>query len=153
MQGLKLNKDIYMLYFYEIKETEQGFIGDVPDLEMETIEFKTKEEVVDALNKGLSTFIEMAYRQNNKRIPLPTTREFKKGDHYLYIPIKYQLRISLWNTMYDKHIRLIDLAKMLNVSRAQVQKFFGDKITCSVEFYEEALKVLNTYPTVKCISR
>ncbi len=55
--------------------------------------------------------------------------------------------------MYDKHIRLIDLAKMLNVSRAQVQKFFGDKITCSVEFYEEALKVLNTYPTVKCISR
>lgn len=141
-----------MFYKYEIKEESGKFIGFVEDLDLETQPLDTMEEAKETLIKGLSGFIELQYRRQKLPVPLPSTK-VSEGDSFLYVPIKLQLRILLWNTMLEKRYRQADLAKMLGVSRAQAQMYVNGSSGVSVESYEKALKAMGVYPSVSLAER
>lgn len=136
-----------MIYAYEIEKKDDGFVGYVPDLDMRTKPQENEEKAEDVLTDGLSAYIEMAYRANGKPIPLPVTDCTDKMA--LYVPIKLQLRILLWNTMLEKHLKQTELAQMLGVSRVVVNQMINGKNAVSVERYEEALKALGKIPDVQ----
>lgn len=135
-----------MLYAYEIKETEDGFIGFVNDLDFSTKPQKTAEEAELVLTDGFSGFIELVYRKKGKPIPLPKTD--CEGKMALYVPIKLQLRISLWNTLLEQHIKQTELADKLKVSKAQVNQMLCGKGSTSESKYEDALRILGKTPNV-----
>ena len=97
--------------------------------------------------KGLSGFIELQYRKQKLPIPLPR-HNIEEGDRVLYIPLKLQLRILLWNTMLTRRYRAADIAKLLGVSRQQVQMYVNGSSGVSVESYEKVLKLLGVYPSI-----
>lgn len=135
-----------MIYAYDIKETPEGFVGYVKDLELETMPQPTAEEVGTLLPKVVAGFIELQYRRKHKPIPLPATRPAK--DRALYVPIKLQLRILLWNTMQEKKVKQVELGEMLGESKAMIQQYFSGG-NVSVEKYERALQALGKYCEVK----
>ncbi len=139
-----------MLYFYSVKETKEGFVGYVEDVDLETQPQPTREEAVLAVKQGFSGYIELVYRRNRKPIPLPKKRPLE-GEAF-YAPIKLQLRILLWNAMMEKHISQKELAEKLKVSPQQVQQLVSGKGATSVEKYEEILQMLGCYPDVNLIS-
>ncbi len=135
-----------MIYAYEIEKAADGFVALVPDLDMRTKPQATEEQAEDVLVEGMSAYIEMAYRAKGNPIPLPETDCTDKMA--LYIPIKLQLRILLWNTMQEKHLKQTELAELLGVSRVVVNQMINGKNAVSVEKYEEALQVLGKFPDV-----
>ena len=136
-----------MIYAYEVEKKDDGFVGYVPDLDMHTKPQDSEEKAENVLVEGLSAYVEMAYRANGKPIPLPVTDCTDKMA--LYVPIKLQLRILLWNTMLDKHLKQTELAQLLGVSRIVVNQMINGKNAVSVEKYEEALKALGKFPDVQ----
>lgn len=139
-----------MFYKYTITEQDQKFVGLVKELDFETIPLDSIEEVKDTLIKGMSAFIEENFRKHKLQIPLPTEK-INDGDSVLYVPIKLQLRILLWNTMVEKRYRQADIAKMLGVSRTQAQLYVNGSAGVSVESYEKVLKLMNVYPSISLI--
>lgn len=104
----------------------------------------TEDEVSYVLTECLSAYIELAYRAKRKTIPLPSTRA-ADNSLTLYVPIKLQLRIHLWNTMLEQRYRQSDLAKLLNVSNAMINQMVNGKGNISAERYEEVLQLLGKY--------
>lgn len=137
-----------MIYAYEIKKTEEGYIGHVYDLDFDTKPQPSSEQVEEVISEGLSGVIELKYRKNKKPIPLPVTEAIEYG---AYVPVKLQLRILLWNTMLEQHVTQTELAEKLEISKAHMNQFFiTDNV--SVEKYEEALQVLGIIPTVTSLN-
>ena len=137
-----------MIYAYEIKKTEEGYIGHVYDLDFETKPQPSSEKVKEVISEGLSGVIELKYRKNKKPIPLPSTEVTEYG---AVVPIKLQLRILLWNTMLDQHVTQTELAEKLGISKAHMNQFFiSDHV--SVEKYERAINNLKKEITVKIMN-
>ena len=128
-----------MFYKYSIREVEKKFYGYVEDLDLESLPQNSADEAKEALIKGLSGFIEIQYRKQKLPIPLPK-HNITEGDQVLYIPLKLQLRILLWNTMLTRRYRSADIAKLLGVSRQQAQMYINGSSGVSVESYEKVLK-------------
>ena len=136
-----------MFYKYSIREVEKKFYGYVEDLDLESLPQNSADEAKEALIKGLSGFIEIQYRKQKLPIPLPK-HNITEGDQVLYIPLKLQLRILLWNTMLTRRYRSADIAKLLGVSRQQAQMYINGSSGVSVESYEKVLKLLCVYPSI-----
>ena len=136
-----------MFYKYSIREVEKKFYGYVEDLDLESLPQNSADEAKEALIKGLSGFIEIQYRKQKLPIPLPK-HNITEGDQVLYIPLKLQLRILLWNTMLTRRYRSADIAKLLGVSRQQAQMYINGSSGVSVESYEKVLKLLGVYPSI-----
>lgn len=127
-----------MLYFCNVKKTDDGYVGIVSDVELETLPQPTQDEAINAIKQGFSAWIELNYRKRKKPIPLPHATE---TEYAFSIPIKLQLRILLWNAMLSQYITQTELAEKLGISKAHMNQFFiTDNV--SVEKYEEALQVL-----------
>lgn len=137
-----------MIYAYEIKETPEGFIGYVYDLELETLPQPSAEEVASLLPQVVAGFIELQYRRKHKSIPLPQAQPI--NGRALYVPIKLQLKILLWNTMQEKKIKQVELGEKLGESKAMIQQYFNGG-NVSVEKYERALQALGKYCNVMSI--
>lgn len=135
-----------MLYAYDIKETSEGFVGECFDLDFVTKPQKTFDDAEETLTDGFAGFIELVYRKKGKPIPLPATD--CKNKMALYVPIKLQLRILLWNTMLEQHIKQVELADKLGVSKAQINQMLCGKGGTSESKYEEALRILGKTPNV-----
>ena len=135
-----------MLYSYEIEKTDKGFVGYVEDLGFETKPQTSEDDVEFVLTECLSAFVETMYRAKVKKIPLPTTS--CDGKLALYVPIKLQLRILLWNTMKDQCVKQTELAEKLGVSKAMINQMVNGRGAISSEKYEEVLQVLGKYPKV-----
>lgn len=137
-----------MIYAYEIKKTDEGYVGHVFDLDFNTKPQPSSEKVEEVISEGLSGVIELKYRKNKKPIPLPVTEAIEYG---AYVPVKLQLRILLWNTMLDQHVTQTELAEKLEISKAHMNQFFiTDNV--SVDKYEEALQLLGIIPTVTSLN-
>lgn len=127
-----------MIYVFEIKKTDEGYIAYIPDVDIETKPQETEEMACQAFMEGFAGAIELKYRKKKQPIPLPN---IKDGEYGFKIPIKLQLRILLWNAMLDKHVSQTQLAEKLGISRAYMNQFFiTDNV--SVEKFEEALEAL-----------
>ena len=137
-----------MIYAYEIKKTDEGYVGHVFDLDFDTKPQPSSEKVEEIISEGLSGVIELKYRKNKKPIPLPVTEAIEYG---AYVPLKLQLRILLWNTMLDQHVTQTELAEKLGISKAHMNQFFISE-NVSVEKYEEALQLLGIIPTVTSLN-
>ncbi|MGN0902412.1 MAG: hypothetical protein ACI4M9_03930 [Succinivibrio sp.] len=127
-----------MIYIYEIKKVDGGFVAYVPDVDIETKPQPTEEAAADVLEEAFAGAIEVKYRKQKKLIPLPVVKE---GEYGLSVPLKLQLRILLWNTMQEQHVSQTELAEKLGISKARMNQFFISELV-SVEKYEEALEAL-----------
>ena len=135
-----------MLYAYEIKETQEGFVGYVSDLDFSTKPQKTVEDAENVLTDAFLAYIEVVYRKNRKPIPLPKTS--CEGKMALYIPIRMQLRFLLWNTMLEQNLKQTEMAEKLGISKAQMNQMLCGKGSTSESKYEDALRVLGKTPNV-----
>lgn len=136
-----------MIYGYEVEKTPEGFVAKVAVLGMTTKPQESEDAAGEVLREGMSGFIELQYRRRKKPIPVPD--KMPEAGNALYIPIKLQLRILLWNTMMEKHISQTELAQLLKITRQQVQRYVDGSDTVSVEKYEQALIALDVCPTVE----
>ena len=137
-----------MLYAYKVDKTDEGYVGYMPDVDLETLPQPTEDEAVEAIKQGFSGYIEFTYRRRKKPIPLPAT---EPEERVMYTPVKLQLRILLWNAMLESHVTQTELAKKLGISRQHMSQFFTAS-NVSVEKFEEALTALEYYPHVSTIS-
>lgn len=136
-----------MKYCFEIVKTDAGYVGRVPDLDLETKPMPSEDEAAGLVGRGASAYMEVEYRRRRKPIPLPSA-PLKDGGRALFIPVKGQLRILLWNALLERHMTQAELASRLGMSRAQAGKFFRDAAGVSVEKYEEALAALGLHAGV-----
>ncbi len=133
-----------MLYAYEIIREDEKYIGYVPDLVFKTKPQASETDAEKVLTDGLSGFIELVYRQEKKMIPLPKTSV--KDKRALYVPIKLQFRILLWNLMRKQKISQTELSEKLGVSKQMVNQLINGKGNVSAERYEEIFQILGVYP-------
>lgn len=138
-----------MIYAYEIKKTEEGYIGHVFDLDFDTKPQPSSEKVEEVISEGLSGVIELKYRKNKKPIPLPSTEVTEYG---AIVPVKLQLRILLWNTMLENHVTQTEMAAILGISKAHLNQFFITE-NVSVEKYENAFFIFDKDITVNIMKK
>ena len=138
-----------MLYAYEITKVNEKYVGYVPDLEFKTKPQDTEENAETVLTDGLSAFIEVVYRKEKRMIPLP--KLCVDGKKALYVPIKLQFRILLWNLLRKQKISQKELADKLGVSTQMVNQMLNGKGNVSAERYEEIFQTLGVYPHLEII--
>ena len=85
--------------------------------------------------------MELHYRRERKAIPLPS--DVQPNEKGLYIPIRVQAKILLWNLLIERGMTLNDLAAMLEVSASQAQRLVDlTKKGASIEAIEDVLNTL-----------
>lgn len=135
-----------MFYRLEIHQTDDGFVCVIPDLKMETVPQLTEREAIDGASKAMSGFIELEYRRKHKPIPLPSP--VGKDDRVAYVPLRLQLRITLWNAMIRTGVTQVELAAKLNISKGAVNQYVNGSSNIGPEAYERALIAIGEYPNI-----
>ncbi len=83
---------------------------------------------------------ELSYRQQKKAMPLPTP--VHDGEERIYVPIRVQARILLWNTIVEKGMSMTEFAKAIGSSPSQAQRLVDFSKSASPENIEQALAEL-----------
>ena len=73
-------------------------------------------------------------------MPLPTP--VQEGEMKVYVPIRVQARILLWNTIIEKGLNMTKFAKAIGVSNSQAQRLVDFTKKASPESIEIALSKL-----------
>ena len=129
-----------MLYFFKSYKTEDGQFearcDDIPGVVFGPNE--TIEALYENLSEGALLYsLQEGFRRRRKAIPLPKST---KGDVVVYVPVRAQAKILLWNTLVGKGTKLADLSRALGVSASQTQKLVDlTKDLASMEAIEKAL--------------
>lgn len=138
--------------FYAIKLTKQenGYLVTSPDLPECVYDAKTAEDAEKDASQLLPGVMEFIYRRKRRAIPLP--KPVEKGDIPIRVPVKVQAKILLWNYMVENRYRLTDIAKMLDISVAQAQRYVDlSKDGASLRAIEDALDALGKSFELKII--
>ncbi len=131
-----------MFYPIEITKTTAGeyraFCRDLPKL---YVSAATIDEIRDLVSSAVPATMELHYRRERKAIPLPS--DVQPNEKGLYIPIRVQAKILLWNLLIERGMTLNDLAAMLEVSASQAQRLVDlTKKGASIEAIEDVLNTL-----------
>jgi len=134
--------------FYPVRfETLPGSVRVlVRDFDL-VLEYPTMQDARQQASAEVIRQIETKFRK--KHLPIPRPSKVENGEEVFYIPIKIQARIMLWNTMMKRGMRAIDLAKLLETSPAQAQRYINGSNDVSIESYERALLKLDIYLNLK----
>lgn len=135
-----------MFYPVRFDEAEDGVDVNIRDLGVSL----TYPDIQQARERTASDIVQqMETKFRKKKLPIPKPSRPLEGEEVFYIPLKIQSRIILWNEMMHRHMRIIDLAKLLNTSPAQAQRYVNGSNDVSIESYEKALLRLNMWPKLK----
>lgn len=108
-------------------------------------ECDTEKEALDYAAQAVPGTLELFYRRKRKPIPLPDGT-LEDNETPIYVPIKVQSKIVLWNTLIAKYLRVADLAKALGVSAPQAQRYVDlSKDGASIEAIENAFYKLGMH--------
>ena len=135
-----------MFYPVRFEESDAGVLVIVRDLDL-TLTYSSIQEARESA--ALAVIREMEAKFRKKRLAIPKPTKPKAGEEVFYIPIKIQARILLWNEMVKRRMRAIDLAKLLDTSPAQAQRYINGSNDVSIESYEKALMKLNIWLNLK----
>lgn len=69
-------------------------------------------------------------------MPLPTP--IQDGEMKIYVPMRVQARILLWNTIVTKGLSMTEFAKTIGVSKSQAQRLVDFSKNASPESIEQA---------------
>lgn len=131
-----------MFYPIEISQTSSGeyraFCRDLPEL---YVSGKTVDEIKDLVASAVPATMELHYRREKKAIPLPSpVLPTEKG---IYIPIRVQAKILLWNLLVERGMSLNDLAALIEASAPQAQRLVDlTKKGASIEAIERVMNTL-----------
>lgn len=83
---------------------------------------------------------ELHYRQQKKPMPLPSP--IQEGEMAVFVPVRVQARILLWNTVVERGLNMKKFAKTIGVSASQAQRLVDFTKNASIENIEHALSKL-----------
>lgn len=130
-----------MIYGIRILEIAPGeYLTTCRDLPECTYTSHSAEEALADAAKAVPGSIELFYRQRKKAIPLPTPME--ENETPLFIPLRVQAKILLWNTIVAKGMSLTEFAKVIGSSPSQAQRLVDFSKSASPESIEQALAQL-----------
>ena len=90
--------------------------------------------------KAIPGTIELFYRQKKRAIPVSTPIE--EGEVPIFIPLRVQTKILLWNTVVSQGMNLTEFAERIGCSRTQAQRLVDFSKSASPENIEKALAEL-----------
>ena len=126
------------MYFpVQITKVENGyrvFCRDIPECD---ITESTLEELQVTTANLLPGCIEAFYRKAGKRIPLPSKP--LKNETRVYVPVRVQAKILLWNAICERGIQLKQSADKLGISKSQMQRMVDFSKPASIDSVEKAL--------------
>lgn len=130
-----------MIYGIRIREISPNeFLTTCRDLPECTYTSHSVDEAIEDATKAVPGAIELFYRQRKKAIPLPTPIE--DGEAPLFIPLRVQAKILLWNTIVSKGMSLTEFSKEIGSSLSQAQRLVDFSKSASPENIEQALAKL-----------
>ena len=130
-----------MLYGIRIAQTEDGkYVTTCRDLPECIFASSSEEEAISDATKCIPGTIELFYRQKKRVIPLPTN--LSENELPVYLPLKVQAKILLWNTIIDRGMNMTKFAAAIGVSPSQAQRLVDFSKTASIESIESALDAL-----------
>ena len=130
-----------MIYAIRIEKLSDGtFVTtcrDIPECTYVSEDFET---AYYRSSEAIPFCLELRYRQQKKAMPLPTP--VQEGEMKVYVPIRVQARILLWNTIIEKGLNMTKFAKAIGVSNSQAQRLVDFTKKASPESIEIALSKL-----------
>lgn len=101
-------------------------------------------DAADALKQApiqIPGSLELHYRRKRRPYPLPTA--LQKGETPIFVPIRIQTKILLWNELCKRGIRLSEFARDLKINPAQAQRLVNlTQDLVRIDVIEEALATL-----------
>lgn len=97
----------------------------------------TLEELQVTTANLLPGCMEAFYRKAGKPIPLPSKP--LKDETRVYVPVRVQAKILLWNAICERGIQLKQLADELGTSKSQMQRMVDFSKPASIDSVENAL--------------
>lgn len=137
--------------YYPLRITKQG-----PDLYHLTcrdlpgcvIEENSFEKILAASPQIFRTCMELHYRRQKRVIPMPS--ELQEEETPLYVPLRIQAKILLWNHIASRGLKITEVAQMLGLSRDQVRRLVDlSESRANLEAIENALVALNAHFTMR----
>ena len=129
-----------MHYPVQVTKVENGyrvFCRDIPECDFTE---STLEELQITTENLLPGCIEHFYRKAGKKIPLPSKP--LKDETMVYVPVRVQAKLLLWNAIVEKGIRLKQLADELGISKSQMQRMVDFSKPASIDSVENAMQHL-----------
>ena len=130
-----------MIYGVRVERLTNGrFVTtcrDVPEL---TFISDDEEKAYLASADLIPACFEIHYRQKKKAMPLPSN--ILDGELPVFVPVRVQARILLWNTIVERGMNMKMFAEKIGVSASQAQKLVDFTKKASIENIEQALATL-----------
>lgn len=110
-----------MFYAVKITHDDRGYLVTFPDIPEaitcgDTIE-SSKEEALDALITAFEFYFE-----DERTIPMPTVH---KDLEYIEVPLSVWAKVLTLNTMLEKRISQVELARKMGVKKQEIQRIIS----------------------------
>lgn len=130
-----------MIYGIRIEKLSTGkYVTTCRDISECTYTSEDLETAYSRASEAIPFCFEFSYRQQKKAMPLPSPMQ--DGEMKVYVPMRVQARILLWNTIVSKGLSMTEFAKVVGVSNSQAQRLVDFTKKASPENIEQALAKL-----------
>lgn len=127
-----------MIYGIRIEKLSTGeYVTTCRDIPECTYTSEDYDTAYHRASEAIPFCLELRYRQQKKAMPLPTL--VRDGEEKVYVPIRVQARILLWNTIVEKGMNMTEFAKTIGTSPSQAQRLVDFTKKASPESIEKAL--------------
>lgn len=130
------------MYFpIKISKTDDGFIGTCRDIPGYSMTGKTRQETEENVMDSMFAWLQVFYRKQKKPFPMPS--EALDDEIRIYVDVKAQARMLMWNAFLESGISQTDFAKKMGFSRTYIANLFDfSKQSISVEAMESVMDAL-----------
>lgn len=130
-----------MYYPIKITQTDDGFIGTCRDVPGYSMTGKSYEACLSDVEESLFAWLQVFYRKQKKPFPMPS--DVQDGEIKVYISLKEQARMLMWNAFLESGMTQTELGRQLGFSRGYIANLFDfSKQSISVEAMESVLDSL-----------
>ncbi len=141
-----------MYYPVKIIKTDDGYIGTCRDVPGYSMTGKTYDACLEDVTESMFAWLQVFYRKQKKSFPMPS--EAREGEIKVYVGLKEQARMLMWNAFLESGISQMALAKKLGFSRTYVANLFDfSKQSISVEAMESVLDALGYSLTLTAVKQ
>jgi antitoxin HicB len=118
---------------------EGGYVVTFPDIPEAITQGDSFDDAMEMAQDALLTALEF-YFDDRREVPMPS--DPKQGQHLVELPPSIEAKVLLLNIMIKKGIRPIELARLLNASRQEVNRLTTLSHTTKIDNVAKALEVL-----------
>lgn len=101
------------------------------------------DSVEDALLEAVDAAVMALSIEIDERRPIPEGSEPEAGEHIITMPVLVAMKAALHNAMIATGTRKADLARLMGMKGAQVDRLLDVAHSSKVETVEQALRLLN----------